>query len=58
MISQTTRKRAKKASESSLDLLLSKETNDDTDAFTEGIVSPRCQSILCDCLKNLELKFN
>ena len=40
--------------ESSLDLSLSKETNDDTDVFTKGIESAGCASILYNCLKNLE----
>ena len=38
-----------KARESSLDLLLSEETNDDTDVFSEGIESPRCAGIVYDC---------
>ena len=54
----TSQEKRKKARESSLDLSLSKETSDDTDLFTEGIDSPRCASILYDCLKNLELKVN
>ena len=41
----------KKARESSLDLLLGKETNDDTDVFSEGIESPRCASIVYDCFE-------
>ena len=41
-----------------MDLSLSKETSDDTDVFTKGIESPRCASILYDCLKNLESKVN
>ena len=41
-----------------MDLSSSKETSDDTDLFAEGIGSPRWASILCDCLKNLELKVN
>ena len=41
-----------------MDLSSSKETSDDTDVFAEGIGSPRWASILCDCLKNLELKDN
>ena len=45
----------KKARECSLDLPLSKETNDE---LTEGIVFPRCASILYDYLKNLESKVN
>ena len=53
---QPTRKREKQSGESSLDLSLSKETSDNTDVLAEGIVSPRCASILYDCLKNLELK--
>ena len=48
----------KKARESGLDLSLSKETSDDNDVFAEGIESPCCSSILCDCLKNLVLKVN
>ena len=36
----------------------SKETSDATDVFTKGIESPRCPSILYDCLKNLESKVN
>ena len=52
------RKREKKARERSLDLSLSKEMNDDTDVFTKGIESPRCVSILYDCLKKLEPKVN
>ena len=54
----TNEEERKKARESSLDLSLSKETSDDTDVFTEGIESPRCASILYDCLKSLELKVN
>ena len=38
-----------KARESSLDLLLSEETNDDKDVFSEGIESPRCAGIIYDC---------
>ena len=56
MINQLTSKREKKA-DSSLDLSLSKETSDDTE-FAERIGSPRCESILYDCLKNLESKLN
>ena len=41
-----------------MDLLLGKETNDDTNIFTEGIEFPRCGSILYDYLKNLESKVN
>ena len=41
-----------------MDLSLSKESNDDTDVFTEGIESSHCASILYDCLKNLESKVN
>ena len=37
---------------------LSKETNDNTDVFTEGIESPCCASIPYDCLKTLESKVN
>ena len=37
---------------------LGKETSDYTDVFTEGIESPRCASILYDCLKNLEPNVN
>ena len=54
----TNEEERKKFRESSLDLSLSKETSDDTDVFAEGIESPRCTSILYDCLKNLELKVN
>ena len=54
----TNEEERKKGRESSLDLSLSKETSDSTDVFAEGIESPRCASILYDCLKNLELKFN
>ena len=52
------RKQEKKARETSLDLSLSKEMNDDTDVFTKGIESPRCVSILYDCLKKLEPTVN
>ena len=45
----------KKAKENNLNLSLNQ---DDTDVFTEGIDSPRCVSILCDCLKNLDKKVN
>ena len=45
----------KKAKESNLDLSLNQ---DDTDVFSEGIDSPRCGSILYDCLKNLDEKVN
>ena len=45
----------KKAKESSLDLSLNQ---DDTDVFAEGIDSPRCVSILYDCLKKLDKKVN
>ena len=45
----------KKAKESNLDLSLNQ---DDTDVFAEGIDSPRCASILYDCLKNLDKKVN
>ena len=44
----------RKQPESSLDLSLSKKTNDDTDVFTEGLESPGCASIIYDCLKNLD----
>ena len=37
-----------------MDLLLNKETNDDTHGFTGGIWSPRFASIIYDCL---ELQF-
>ena len=55
-VKSTNEEERKKTRESSLDLSLSKETNDDTDILTEGIESSRCVSILCDCLKILELK--
>ena len=45
----------KKAKESNLDWSLNQ---DDTDVFAEGIDSPRCASILHDCLKNLDKKVN
>ena len=45
----------KKAKESNLDLSLNQ---DNTDVFTEGIASPKCVSILYDCLKNLDEKVN
>ena len=45
----------KKAKESNLDLSLNQ---DDTDVFAEGIDSPRCVSILYDCLKKLDKKVN
>ena len=45
----------KKAKESNLDLSLNQ---DDADVFAEGIDSPRCVSILYDCLKNLDKKVN
>ena len=54
----TNEKEKKKARKSSLDLSLSKETSDGTDVFAKGIESPRCASILYDCLNNLELKVN
>ena len=41
-----------------MDLSLSKETSDDSDAFAKGIESPCCAHILYDWLKNLELKGN
>ena len=41
-----------------MDLSLSKKASDDTDVFTKGIESPRCKSILYDCLRNLESKVN
>ena len=44
----TSKEERKKARERSLVLSLSKETSDDTDAFAEGIESPRCASILYD----------
>ena len=44
----------KKAKECTLDLSL----NQDADVFPEGIDSPRCASILYDCLKNLVKKVN
>ena len=52
------RGREEKDRASSLDLSLSKKTSDDTDVFTKGIESPRCKSILYDCLRNLESKVN
>ena len=51
----TNEKERKKKPESSLDLLLSKETSDGTDVFTEGIEFPHCGSILYDCFKNQKL---
>ena len=45
----------KKAKESNLDLSLNQ---DDADAFSGGIDSPRCASILYDCLNNLDKKVN
>ena len=42
----------KKAKESNLDLLI----NQDDAVFSEGIDTPRCASILYDCLKNSEKK--
>ena len=54
----TNEEERKKARESSLDLLLSKELIDDTDGFSKGIESPRCAYILYDCLKNLESNVN
>ena len=42
-----------KARKSSLDLLLSKESSDGTDVFTEEIESLLCASILYDCFKNI-----
>ena len=51
----TNEKEKKKARKSSLDLSLSKETSDGTDVFAKEIESPRCASILYDCLNNLEL---
>ena len=45
----------KKAKESNLDLSLNQ---DDTDVFAYGIDSPRCASILYDCLKNLDKNVN
>ena len=44
----------KKAKECTLELSL----NQDADVFPEGINSPRCVSILYDCLKNLVKKVN
>ena len=44
----------KKAKESNLDLLI----NQDDAVFSEGIDSPRCASMLYDCLKNSEKKVN
>ena len=44
----------KKAKESNLDLLI----NQDDAVFSEGIDTPRCASILYDCLKNSEKKVN
>ena len=55
-VKSTNEEERKKTRERSLDLSLSKETNDDTDILTEGIESSRCVSILYDCLKILELK--
>ena len=54
----TNEEERKKFRETSLDLSLSKEKSDDIDVFAEGIESPRCKSIVYDCLKNLELKVN
>ena len=39
-----------------MDLLLSKETNDDTDVFSEGIESPRCAGTVYDCTKAAQTK--
>ena len=44
----------KKAKESNLDL----SQNQDDAVFSEGIDSPRCASILYECLKNLDKKVN
>ena len=41
----------KKAKEGSLDLSINQ---DDADIFSESIDSPRCLSILYNCLKNLD----
>ena len=54
----TNEEERKKARESSLDLLLSKELIDDTDGFSKGIEFPRCACILYDSLKNLESNVN
>ena len=54
----TNEEERKKFRETSLDLSLRKEKSDDIDVFVEGIESPRCKSIVYDCLKNLELKVN
>ena len=48
-------KEVKKATESSLDLLLSKETNDDADVFTEGI---RNRVSIFKIVQNFESKIN
>ena len=45
----------KKAKERNLDL---SQNQDNTDVFTESIDSPRCASILYDCLKKLDKKNN
>ena len=47
----------KKTRDSGSDSSLNKETNDDTDQFTEGLESPRYASILYDCFKNFGQKF-
>ena len=54
----TNKEERKKARKSSLGLSLNKETSDDTDVFTKGIESLRCDITLYDCLKNLESKIN
>ena len=54
----TNEEERKTARESSSSLSLSNKTSDDTDAFGEGIESPRSARIIYDCLKNLELKVN
>ena len=55
----TNEEERKKAKESSFDLSLSKDTvmrwkSDDTNVFAKEIESPRCASILYDCLKDLQ----
>ena len=45
----------KKVKERSFNLSINQ---DDADVFSEGIDSPRCSSILYDCLKNFDKKVN
>ena len=52
----TNEEERKTARESSSSLSLSNKTSDDTDAFGEGIESPRSARIIYDCFEKSRIK--